>query len=329
MMNIRLYCAAAALALVPSCDKARELAGKVKAAVQEEARSSPATDPLLAGLVDRTDEGAVFRNDLPFPQELDVRVTREMVLDEARIFQSSALGSESARISGTRLMVGFFERIGRHVRLTLETATFVPPEPGSGEDGSQASAPAAAEESAMAGLAVVFRDETGAWKPDAHPDFRADTWARELTPMFPQLIEDEGVAPRPQWLASRRIRPGEEISLDGRALAVLFGGATIGGVVLKLESFANDAQGHPCGVFSISGHYQRRGAATVDGEKRDEDVSIVSGEIWLSLVHPLVLREDLETIQTLVTGADGGSSARIQGKVRMKTTREWTVKEST
>jgi len=323
MPTLRLLCAAAVVACLPACDKARELGGKVKAAIRDEARGPHAVDPSLAALIDRTEQGAVFRNDLPFPRQLDVRVSREMVLDDARVLQQSALGNESTQTSGTLRMVGLYERSGQHVRLTMEKTTFAPPEAPPGKDG----APAGTSTSALAGMSLVFRNETGSWQADAHADFRASVWASELAPVFHTLIKEEGVMPRSRWLGQDRIRPGDEIPLAGPALAALFDGAT-GRVVLKLESFANAPRGHPCGVFSLTGDYQRRGAATADGEKRDEDVSILSGEVWLSLVYPLVLREDLETVQTMVTGAGGGPSSRIQGKVRMKTTREWTIKGS-
>ena len=77
------YLTVIAISLVSfACDKVRNLTDKAKSTVASEvakksggsAGSKP--DPELQKLVDQTPEGTVFRKDLPFPKQIEVKVTR-------------------------------------------------------------------------------------------------------------------------------------------------------------------------------------------------------------------------------------------------------------
>ena len=76
-------------------------------------------------------------------------------------------------------------------------------------------------------------------------------------------------------------------------------------------------------MFSVTGNYRQAGVTGLDGEVFDEDISISSGKVWLSLVSPVVMREQFETIQTLSSGMRSGHSSMIQGSVAVAITRSW------
>ena len=52
------------------------------------------------------------------------------------------------------------------------------------------------------------------------------------------------------------------------------------------------------------------------------DVTISSGKVWFSLIHPLVLRQELDTIITVSTESDGVPT-KIQGRAVVTTASEW------
>jgi hypothetical protein len=90
---------------------------------------------------------------------------------------------------------------------------------------------------------------------------------------------------------------------------------------LKLTFEAQDAiDGHPCAVFAIQGDYTRQQIPDLDGHFSDEEITIQSGKIWLSLLHPLVLREELDTIQSIKSGTP---VTHAQGSVKLSITRSW------
>jgi hypothetical protein len=80
--------------------------------------------------------------------------------------------------------------------------------------------------------------------------------------------------------------------------------------------------GHPCARFAVSGNYSAEDQAGEDGGKSDADVTISSGKIWFSLIHPLVLRRELDTIITVSTESDGVPT-KIQGRAVVTTASEW------
>jgi hypothetical protein len=82
-------------------------------------------------------------------------------------------------------------------------------------------------------------------------------------------------------------------------------------------------KGHPCGVFSVTGDFSRKQFPDFDGNFTDEDVTIQSGKIWLSLIYPIILKEELDTIQSFKSGGQGGLVGRGQGTVKVSVEREW------
>jgi hypothetical protein len=52
------------------------------------------------------------------------------------------------------------------------------------------------------------------------------------------------------------------------------------------------------------------------------DMSITAGKVWLSLIHPIVMRSEYELITT-TSGKQGGITARTQGGMTLKPSLDW------
>ncbi len=358
MLTPRLLGIAALGLLCGACGKIRELAGKAKRAAETQVSASlgsdqTAVDPALQALVDQTPDGAVFRKDLAFPEQLQVKETRSLKFDAARVFVKSAFGNQAAALSGTRHFTTRYERAGGQVSVTMESAGFSLPEVANARDdkpaakGDKAAAKAAADKAAAAKAAalaavphelaqtenltggkVSFVFNGKAWQAKHTSDFKLAAWAANLEPGMAVNCMDAGVLPRAHWFGPGRLKPGATLPLTGPALSLLLAGGGTGTATLKLESF-EACGGHPCGVFAVTGTYRAAAVPGPDGILTDCEVSISSGKVWLSLVYPLVIREQLETVQTLVTGARSGLATRIQGSVAVTITREWKPTAST
>lgn len=322
---------------------AKEAVAKVRGTKAPEKPAPVPPNPALQGLVDQTAEGAIFRADTPFPAQVRVRETRLLVFKSARALQQSAFGKQGVSLTGTMRQTTVYERNGGQLSLTLESAGFdapvepkpqtpapaapptapKPPAPGVKPAAGGGPAPALSFEprgAKLAGSKLSFSQHGSTWKPTHNTDFMLANLGREVASALPDLVADAGVLPRPFWFGKRRLKPGDTIPLSGAAMALLFNRQTTGKVDLKLESF-EACDGHPCGVFSVTGAYHEK-STSADGSKVDSEVTLNSGKVWLSLVHPILIREELDTIQTRTTDASG-MTLLIQGNVAVSITREW------
>ena len=319
------------VALLPlaSCEKAREIASKaseLKEAVETKKAKSEGTvaDADLLELVDQNDDGVMFRSDLPFPGRIDVRTTRKVELS-GRFLQASELGSAARHVEGIQTTVTKLERASGAVRYTLLDSGFSKPV----VEGAEAVPVDPADQplpAAIPNKPLTFRKAGGKWTADDKEGFRAVALSRQLSPVFEDLLVENALAPRPLWFPQRRIRIGEEMTLTGDTLKMLVAGNAKGTLKLKFEEI-QAVEGHPCGVFSVSGDLSRRKLPDFEGNLTDEDMTIESGKLWLSLLYPIVLKEQLDTIQTIQSGGGGNLVARGQGAVKINVVREWTRPE--
>ncbi len=309
-----------------SCDKAKDFANKAKNAMENQISENPASgggataDPELQKLVDESPEGVIFRKDIPFPANLEVLATLREEID-TRIHQTSAIEARVIELKGTRLTVTKLERAADNVRYTLEQSSLTAP------NTEDADAPPKAIVDPRAGTApsnkpIVFRKSEGAWKASGTDGFRAAVLSREIAPVFNQLLEENALAPRSLWFGKRRFKPGDQIKVTGETLPMILTGKVSGSLVMTYEG-ADAVEGHPCGVFSVTGDFSRKKFPDFEGGLTDEDVTIESGKIWLSLLHPIILKHEFNMIQTIKSGGQGGSSERSQGKVKQTLTRAW------
>jgi hypothetical protein len=317
--------AASAAAALSSCDKAGNLLGKARKKVKD--RISSATggsadgaDEALEKLVDRNADGVLFRKDQVFPSRLEVRTTRRQVID-ARLHQTSAIEKRTEVVKGTRTAAFALKRNGNEVLHVIESTGFT--KPGS-DDADEAATKTQdpLERVAAKRESQVFRKSGSSWACDSKDTFRAATISRQIGPVFDELLFENALAPRPVWFSKRRFKPGDMLTLTGDSLQMLVAGRAAGTLELELDGFEG-VDGHPCGVFHIKGSFSRKGFPDFDGTLTDEEVTIQSGKLWLSLLHPVVLREDLETVQSLTSGEKGGLVTRWQGAVGLDIRRTW------
>lgn len=314
----------AALCVVSiSCDKAKTLIGKAKTAVEnrihQTATDSEVTqvDPALQKLVDQTPEGVIFRKDLPFPTTFEVKtlLTQEI---SGRILETSAIGNQVAAQKGTRSTAQKFERSGDQVRYTLEKSTFTDPIIAGADDSKKP----VVRELAPASKPQIYHKVGSIWKSEYSEGFRAVALSRQLSPRFEMLLVENALAPRSLWFGKKRIKLGDQIKISDKTLPMLLAGEAKGMFTLTLESIGS-VKGHPCGVFNFTGDYNRKQIPDFEGVVTDEEVTIQSGKLWLSLIYPLVLRQEADTIQTIRQGGEGNLGIRTQGSVKVSLIREW------
>lgn len=327
-MKPSLPAALALLLACPSCDKAKKIAENATTAVRDQVSKaaggqgkSEAADPALEKLVDRTAEGVVFRKDLPFPPRVSVRTSIRREIN-GRFYQTSEIEKRAEPIKGIRISIYRLDRQPDGFRHTVEQASFSNPTEEDPEGTKRLVDPL--EQIAPSTKPRNFRKTGGKWTTDDAEGFRAAALTRQLSPVMDSLLIEDGAAPRPIWFGKKRVQPGEEFSISGDSLAMLLAGHPTGTLKLKLESF-EPVHGHPCGVFSVTGDYSRNQFPDFEANFADEDVTIQSGKVWLSLIHPVVLKWDLDTIQTSKHGSKGSPASRLQGAVKLTVTREWRI----
>lgn len=310
----------ALLALVsPSCEKVKDLARKGRSALESElaakaGEGSDKADPELEKLVDRTAEGVVFRKDLPFPKQLEVKTTSIEELS-GRVFEKSEIGSGAATVKGTTTTVSLLKRSGDSISYELVESAFVKPLT-EGQDAEKQE-----KQQLIAPFTAAFSKKGGKWKSLSN-DFHTANLVQSLSPVFDQLLVDNALAPHPMWFGKKRFKVGDTVSVSGKSLPMIVTGNASGNLDLKLEGFEAVA-GHPCAVFSVSGNFSREGFPSFDGSLTDEERTIETGKLWLSLIYPIVLKEQENSIQTIKGGQGGGHAVHVSGTSKFTVTREW------
>lgn len=327
-MKFRIHIIALAAVTLASCDKAKDMASqtttKLKGQIAEKtasANDAPKVDEALQKLVDQSPEGVVFRKDLPFPSHLEVKTTRRQNL-AVRFSQSSAIEKQSnTAIKGNLVTITKFERNGNQLQYQLELSEFgIPALDGKKGEEKKSADPFA--QGSQSNKAVKFMKTEKGWKSADVADFHAVALSAQLTPVLDDLLIENALAPHALWFSKHRFKAGDELDISGSTLPMLLSGNAKGSFHLKFESI-DAVNGHPCGVFSVTGDYSRKELPDFQGKLTDEEVSIQSGKLWLSLLHPVILKEELDTIQTFKYGGHGGLSGRGQGSIKVTTTREW------
>lgn len=313
---------AVVLAMVSSsCDKAKSLVAKARSTVATEISKqvgdggSSASDPSLQKLVDQTAEGVIFRKDLPFPGQLEVTVTRVREVS-LRTSEASAIEKTSKQVKGTQTDVGKFELAGNQIRYTNQELTFV--DFGTAEDKI-----AAVHQAAKASKTLVLIRSGSAWKSNG-TDFLSATLSKSLSPVIDQLLIENALAPRRLWFGKRRFKIGDQLTISSSSLPMIVSGKATGSFSLTLDSF-EAVSGHPCGVFKIKGDFNRKQFPAMDGTLSDEEVTVQSGKLWLSLIYPVILREEMDTIQTVSSGGRGNLATHGRGTVKSSITRQWKI----
>lgn len=317
-----------------SCDKAKHAADAVKAKMggvtDPGAPAAPGGDvaPDLASQVDSAAEGVRFRRDLPFPSKVTIRVVERSLYKNVQIVSTSALGKESGTANGTWEEIGLIGREGSRVSVTLEKAGKVV-EP---VEGKEAPAPAPKDDSfggdeVVTGVSLEFELGPKGWRtPESKGpvNFQSKILTDGLLPVLPATLSQHGALPRTQWFSStRRWIGGDKIVLEGDAVNLLFAGKQTTGKLTLVYEAAEALEGHPCGRFAVSGDVTLKGHMGLGGKVANTEMTINSGTIWCSLIHPLVLREEFDTVCTSMEGKGGGPKRRVQGSIGIVVARQW------
>jgi hypothetical protein len=327
-MFIRFCCFVLALLALGGCKSAKELLGEAGSGGVGKADITPGgkIDEALDALVQREGGGVKFRRDLLFPARLEVRMVQGTDYQNVRVVELSALGKSTNTLnhkSETEIWCvknpGLFElRLDKSARRVVA------------EDEEPIELVEVEKDRAveLEGQSLQFALSEGGWRArhgSGAVDFKKAVWADSLEGDVPQLMVETGAHPRVQWFSSSRVwKTGDEIVLTGSALKIIDPFDVSGRVTLRFEG-VEAVGGHPCGVFSIKGDIRVNDQLQVDGSRRDSDISVTSGKIWASLLHPVLLREEYETVQTLTQreGKRGGPETKLQGSVAVKKSRNW------
>ena len=328
-----------------SCEKIKTLADKASTVLKEQIDSKkkkgqvPTTESALQKLVDQTPEGVIFRKDLHFPEQLVVTVTRHR--DMAGHF------SQTPDLNRTITEITKVERTGDLARITRlqeddaphGPATCAPPDkakpvdtkkspdktkPVSKGKALDSSKDNSAEKVMPAAKSYAFRKSGKTWKSVDGGKKATANLSKQLAPAFDQLLVESAVNPRRFWFAKRRLKIGDQLDVSGEGLPMLRECATKGSIHLKLVTL-EPVDGHPCGVFEVTGDFSSKQLPNYYGEFTDEEVSIQSGRLWLSLLYPIILKGELDTIQTFKSMANGSQVSSGQGAVKDSFTYAWKV----
>jgi len=324
------------MASLTSCDKAKQAVqaarNKIEGVKDPSLPKPPGgeVEAAFAGQVDTAAEGVRFRRDLPFPGDIEVRVTHRMTFHNTRKITSSALGTDQITAKGAFEMVGLFQRSGPQLALTIERAgPVVDPKEAVEKAKASAQGAPAPEPPQFVGTRVQFQQTRSGWKLPARSgpvDFSMKLLEQDLLPGLPGMLVQHGLMPRRQWFSSsRRWIGGDKLVLEGDSLALLFENGTHGKVTLTYE-VTEALDGHPCGRFSVQGDVSLKDEASLNGSVQSGQVTIQSGRIWCSLLHPLVLREEYQTVRTVSQGQGDGPKERLQGSIDELKVRQWKAK---
>lgn len=307
----------------PSCEKIKNLTNKAKSTVASEmAKKTGGTaetpaDPALQKLVDQTPEGAIFRKDLPFPDPVEVKITRREQVS-GRFTEKSELGSQVNTLKGTITNVTKVAKKGDKVSYTLLESIFTEPV----TEGADDSKKPVVKQLEPPSAPFEFVKSGSTWKSAFPTDFRIASRAQTIGPHFDQLLVENTLAPRALWFGKKRYKIGDQLTVSQEFLPMLVTGNSKGQLKLTLESF-DAVNGHPCGVFAVAGDFSRKQFPHFDGSVTNEEVTIESGKLWLSLLYPLILREETNVILTSSSGGQGGLSSSGRSSAKVSVTREW------
>ncbi|MFT3991465.1 MAG: hypothetical protein QM680_08635 [Luteolibacter sp.] len=303
-----------------SCDQAEKITSKVKSSVTETIASVKSDvsikpdipDSRLQALVDQTSEGYIFRKDLPFPANLTVRTTQKLTYSNARQVQNNVMERKASRLEGSFSEEIICSRRGDDFIVQIGTKNRITTDPNDPEKTI-----AAAVADSKSGKSIRLTQDGKSWSAAKNSDFNSHVLTQEILPHATAFFTEAGALPRALWFGKKRIKPGDTITISQAELPMLHAFSGKGNLNLILQS-VESVHGHPCGVFSVSGNYSANPYFDLTGEKTSLDMTLSSGKIWLSLLHPIVLKQELETIQTQTS-----THSNIEGGIHLSIDREW------
>ncbi|WP_411827737.1 hypothetical protein [Luteolibacter sp. AS25] len=283
-------------------------------------------DRALNKLILKVDGGYLLRTDLPFPPHLKVVVTETKKLKKVRIAGKSRFGDEIDTLSARMDDVTEYEMAGKAVRVTkrdnvsrrLLSIQELQQIEVAAEKAIAAGLPAPERTDKVVdklkGKAVQFNNKGKGWAAVPTTEFITRSWASELEPNIDEILTDNGLRPAKRWFGRNPLKLGSKQKLSGASLDLVIKDAASGSLDLEMIG-VEGVHGHPCAVFSMEGSMTMKPYENDLGQIIETETTVDEGKIWFSLLYPIVLRKEMDTIQSTVTKESGKKVGIQQGAV--------------
>lgn len=315
-----------------SCERAQKFLGDaadqaLEADGKQKAFPKPGGDiqPDLAKLIERSDDGVTFRRDLDFPTQIDGAILIKTKLKNVRTVITSAIGREDETINEqTATEIEFSKSSGQ---FSLTTKRLGRPLI---EQKEESDTPIKIKPKQKEDKTLQFITQSNQWTVRQNAkdsDLGLYMWADSLAPELQEILIHCGAYPRTQWFSSSRSwKKGDTLTLTGNSVKLINPFHATGRINLKFIG-EEAIGGHPCGLFSVEGEISVKDQIDFEGQKHHAEITISEGKIWASLIHPILLREEYDTIQSINGGQNGGSQTRSQGNIHLAIQRDWQPQE--
>lgn len=302
--------------------------------MEKEEQLSTEIDPDLAKLVGKSENGFAFRRDIPFPPHIKVIATEVTKFRKVRMAGKSDFGEGSMELSIRNDDVMEYEMAGGAVRFTMkEKASERVPSPAERiarlkkieEALKRKEKPPETRERIVdnfVGKAVQFNYANREWKAVPTKQFATMAWGKELEGKVAGELVRNSLMPRSRWFGKDRMKIGDVTNISDASLNLVFDDAANGKLEMKLKGMEG-VHGHPCAVFEVTGTLVLKETTNKQSQTTNGEVTIEKGRIWCSLIYPIVLRMDLDTIQSLETREGGKVVLQVQGAVEERIHRDW------
>ncbi len=125
-------------------------------------------------------------------------------------------------------------------------------------------------------------------------------WGKSLEETLGETLVANGLLPRPRWFGTKPMKIGDTTNLANESLVLAFDDTKKGSLEMVFKGMEG-VHGHPCGVFEVEGAIIPDEVENAKGQTVVSEITIEKGRIWFSLLHPVVLRMDLDTIRSIET----------------------------
>lgn len=302
--------------------------------MEDEPLMDTAMSPELAKLIDKNKEGYVFRANVPFPPHLRAIVTEIVKFKDVRMAKRVGVESANTKVSSRMDEVMEYEIAGNAVRF-IKRQDLTQREKTAAERVEWLKVLAEAKEKGvepppdpdrivgdLVGKAVQFNFEGGKWKLKQSGEFKTMAWGKGLEEDVSGILVSNGLRPKPSWFGKSRIPIGHKMKLSGSSLGIVFDNAAKGEVEMEFVA-VEGVHGHPCAVFDVSGTIELAPTTDDEGRAKTGEETIDSGKIWFSLLYPVVLRAEFDSIVSYETREGGKLVEQFQGKANFHSHTDW------
>ena len=333
-----------AAVMLVGCEKATDWLESVSADVSDAPGDVPEpggeADEDLAALVKRSEEGVAFRRDLDFPKNISGRVITITQADNMVVAGQNAFGNTRAVVDEEKTVsiTDFVKAPGVYELVTRDPETVVPEWFPKDEDVEEEEYLKMREERQVLIADVVdqtlrFENSQEGWRyrKDLNSgNFKLMVRGKETEESITNNLVETGSYPREVWFSeNRHWKEGDTLTLTGSAAKLVEPSALSGSITVTFLG-EESIGGHPCGKFSVQGTLRVDMSAFFTGEDAVGDVTYESGTFWASMLYPVILMEDFQTVISMQAGSFGAAdraqeiTTRSQGSFAVKVMRRWT-----